>query len=242
MTTPSEPLSTSPDVDLYGAQSEDSGSGDGAKATARREASHVKDSAMSEAHDVAQTTKEQAQAVASDVREQAQTLLDESRSQLADQAGTQRDRAVESLRSLAGELDDMASQSAHSGLGAQLAREGGQRAHQVADFLDGREPGQLLDELRELGRRRPGAFLAGAAVAGVVVGRISRGAMGARKSDSASTADVTPTAGTPIYDQVGGRGSSGGSPSTTDTAPIAAVRDLASSSEVTRGRSQGGYQ
>ena len=60
MTTPAEPFSTPPDIDLSSARSEDFSSGDGAQgsqATAQRQASHVKDSAMSEAQDVAQTTK-----------------------------------------------------------------------------------------------------------------------------------------------------------------------------------------
>jgi hypothetical protein len=202
MTTPSEQLSTSYEDDGHD-ENHDMGTTDGVTGTARREAMNVKDSALGEAQDVAQVAKEQTQAVVSDAREQAQALLHQSRDQLSDHATTQRDRAVETLRSLAGELDEMASQSTESGLGAQLAREGGQRAQQVADFLAHREPGQLLDDLRDLGRRRPGAFLMGAAVAGVLVGRISRGAMSAKKAGSSSSARSSsttgsfPTSGTP---------------------------------------------
>jgi len=236
MTTSSEQFSTTVD-DGFQTGTEQTTSTDGTSTTAQREATHVKETALSEAQDVAQTAKEQTQAVVADVRQQAQTLLSESRDQLSGHAVTQRDRAVDTLRSLAGELEDMASsQSSESRLGAQLAREGGQRAHQVADFLADRDPSQLLDEVRELGRRRPGAFLVGATIAGVVVGRLSRGAMSAKKSSSASTNGTsmtstptlgeTSTYGTSTYDDL----STGTSPGLSG-APIGTMGDLDPSAE-----------
>jgi hypothetical protein len=156
--------------------------------TAEEQARNVQGSASQATSQLAGTTKDQAQHVAEDVRHQARQLVNETGQQLNEQARGQRDRAVSGLRSLGNELDSMSTSTVQSGLGAQLAREGSSLTHQVADFLEHREPGQLVDELRQLARRRPGAFLAGAAAAGVVVGRLTRGAMSARNSSTQTRA------------------------------------------------------
>jgi len=153
----------------------------------------VKDTAKGQAENVATTAKEQAQAVASDLREQTRQLADEARNQLNDHAFAQRDNAVESLRSIGDELAEMSEKAEAPGIGAQLTREVGGIAHKSADFLQEREPGQLVEELRELARRRPGSFLLGAAFAGLLVGRLTRSAKSAHSSapESRSTGDGT---------------------------------------------------
>jgi len=152
--------------------------------TARDQAQQVTGSAAEATAQVAQTSKEQAQQVTDDVRSQAKQLAGETKTQLADQASSQRDRAVSGLRSLGDELSGMSKSSDQSGMGTKLAREGSDLTHKAADFLEQRDPTQLLDEVRSLARRKPGAFLLGAAVAGVVVGRLTRGAAGARSDAS----------------------------------------------------------
>jgi hypothetical protein len=147
--------------------------------TAKEQARNFQDSSYQATSQLAGTAKEQAQNVAEDVRHQARQLAGETGQQLNEQVRAQRDRAVSGLRSLGDELDSMSTSAEHSGLGAQVAREGSSLTRQVADFLEHREPGQLVDELRQLARRRPGAFLVGAAAAGIVVGRLTRGAMSA---------------------------------------------------------------
>jgi len=155
--------------------------------TAAEQAGQVKDSAAQAAGQVSQTAKEQAANVADDVRQQARQLADETGQQLHEQAVSQRDRAVSGLRSLGEELGSMSQSSEQSGLGSQLARSGSQMSHQAADFLEKREPGDLLEDIRSLARRRPGAFLVGAAAAGIVAGRLTRGVMSARSNDSGSS-------------------------------------------------------
>lgn len=177
------------------------------KDTAKEQAQNVADTTKSEAANVAETAKEQVQAVTSDLRDQTRQLTDEARNQLTDHALSQRDHAVESLRSIGDELTGMAERSDAPGLGAQLTREAGGAAYRTADFLQEREPGQLVEELRDLGRRRPGAFLLGAAVAGLLVGRVTRGAKSAHSSDADGSAsddgsfhaagDTSPTYGLP---------------------------------------------
>ncbi len=164
--------------------------------TARDQAQQVKDSAADATSQVAQTSKEQVRQVTDDVRSQAKQLAGETKSQLNEQASSQRDRAVSGLRSLGDELSSMSQNSEQSGVGTQLAREGSDFTHKTADFLEQRDPTQLLDEVRNLARRKPGAFLVGAAVAGVVVGRLTRGAVSARSDDSSAqqSSDMYPPA------------------------------------------------
>lgn len=171
-----------------------SGDGQGRADVAKQEGAHVKDEASGAVRDVAGTAKEQAGNVVGDVRDQAQRLGQQTQSQLHDQARTQRDRAVGSLRSVSDDLHSMAdkadeAEETGSGLGAKVSRQGAQYAGQLADYLDGREPGELFDDVRSLARRRPGAFLLGAAIAGVVAGRLSRSAIDVHRdndSDSGS--------------------------------------------------------
>ncbi len=78
----------------------------------------------------------------------------------------------------------MAGSSEQNGVASDLVGQAADRTHGVADWLDGRQPEDLLDELRRLARRRPGAFLIGALAAGVVAGRLTRGAVAAHSDDS----------------------------------------------------------
>ena len=64
----------------------------------------------------------------------------------------------------------MALQGGQSGIATEVARQASQRAHGLADHLDRHEPSELLDQVRAYARRRPVAFLAGAAVLGVLAG------------------------------------------------------------------------
>ena len=77
----------------------------------------------------------------------------------------------------------MASQGGTSGLAAEVARQAAERARSFSSSIDGREPAELLDDLRGFARRRPGLFLLGALAAGVVAGRLARGAASSSGSD-----------------------------------------------------------
>lgn len=185
---PPEPDSPS-DFEINGSSSENTSSAsDNSKPDeAKHQASQVKDSAADAAANVAQTSKEQVQQVTDDVRQQARMLAGETKTQLTEQANSQRERAVTTLRTLGDELTSMSDGISEPGLGSQLAREGSQLTQKAADFLNDREPGQIIEEIRGFARRRPGTFLLGAAVAGVIVGRLTRGAVSANTNDGASS-------------------------------------------------------
>ena len=74
------------------------------------------------------------------------------------------------------------------GMASDAAREVANRARSFSEQLDGREPTELLDDLRSFARRRPGMFLAGSVIAGVVVGRILRGTRDAAQGSATSGA------------------------------------------------------
>jgi uncharacterized protein YjbJ (UPF0337 family) len=206
--TPLDPTTT------YSTGQYDSGSSSQSSSTAdtaKSEAKNVKDAAAGATSQVAGTAKEQAGHVVSDVRQQTRQLADETRSQLTSQVSGQRDKAVGGIRSIGDELRSLASgEGGQSGMVSQLAHEGADLTHKVADFIEQREPAELVDEVRRYARRKPGTFLIGAAIAGVVVGRLTRGVVANRSddSDSSSTganlgtgyAGVTPSSylGTPV--------------------------------------------
>lgn len=139
------------------------------------------------AGEVAQTATDQAKDVAQETKKQARDLVGEARSQLSEQAGAQHRSLVTNLRSLADELSTMAQRSENPGTATDLVGQAGDRAHTVADWLDQREPGDLLGEARSFAQRRPGTFLLGAVVAGVVAGRLTRGVVAAHSDDTGST-------------------------------------------------------
>ena len=152
--------------------------GDGTTGTtdvAKEQAGRVGQTTSQAAGQVAQTTREQAQDVVGEAKQQARDLAGEARTQVRDQAGRQQARAVQGLHALGDELDQMASQGGQSGLATEVARQVSGRTRDLARYLEGREPADLLDEIRAYARRRPVVFLAGAALAGVVAGRLTKG-------------------------------------------------------------------
>jgi len=152
--------------------------------TAKESGAQVAQTAKESGAQVAQTAVDQAKSVASEAQRQTRNLVGEAQGQLKDQARTQQQRAREGLRSLGHELHSMARNSDQSGPATEFAHQAGDRAHAMADWLEQREPGDLLDELRRFARRRPGAFVFGALVAGVVAGRMTRGIVAARSDES----------------------------------------------------------
>ena len=183
------PASVPPDAGLeraaeqYGVEScprestapRDSTGDHGTSDVAKEQASELKDSAQEAGQRVAGAAKDQAAGVASEATTQAKDLLTQGRDELRDQAAQQQARVATGLHSLSHELTSMASASSEQGLAADLAREAAQRTDALASWLDGREPGQLLEEVRSFARERPGAFLGIAAAAGALAGRLGRG-------------------------------------------------------------------
>ena len=143
--------------------------------TAKEQASTVGHDAKQAGAHVADTAKEEARHVASEAKSQARQLWQQTQSEAEGQAGQQQDRLARGLRSLGDELEQMAKGTDQSGLATDLARQGSAKAREVAGWLENRQPDELLSEVRQFARRRPGTFLAIAAGAGLLGGRLTRG-------------------------------------------------------------------
>lgn len=180
-------------------QSTTSGDGRSTAQAAREVGGH----AGQAGRDVAHTAKEQGRETLAEARQQAQDLLGQARGQLRGQAAEQQRRAADGLRSLAEEMRSMADRGEKPGPVSDLARQGADRINGVAGWLEQREPGDLLDQVRGYARRSPGTFLLGAALLGVAAGRLTRGTTdsggGGGQSAPAGPPGVagTPAAATP---------------------------------------------
>lgn len=96
---------------------------------------------------------------------------------------------------------------AQAGVAADLTKEAADKAKAIAAWLEQRDPGTILNDVRDLARRRPGAFLLGALLAGVAAGRLTRGVTAAGPdpagaSTSGATGSVPASNGYPSADSM----------------------------------------
>jgi hypothetical protein len=157
--------------------------------TAKGEAGEVKQQAAESAQNVTETAKAEAANVAGEVKSNAKDLINQARTDLTAQAGTQQQKAAQGLRSISSELHTMAEASDQPGVATDLIRQAAERSQSVATWLDNRDPGSLLNEVKSFARQRPGTFLLAAAGAGFLAGRLMR-------SLSAGAPDTTSTGNT----------------------------------------------
>ena len=154
----------------------------GSVGTAKAEAGVLKDTAVSEAGHVAETAKGEAKAVAQEVKYQAKDLYAQTQRELKDQAQVQQHRAAAGLRSVSDELDSLTANAQNPGLAVDLLNQVSTRLSGAASWLGDRDPGAVLSEVKSFARRKPGTFIIGAAVLGIVAGRLTR-ALAANASD-----------------------------------------------------------
>jgi hypothetical protein len=151
----------------------------------KEQAKQAAGTAKDESKRVAGVAKDEAQRVTDEAKTQVRALLDETTSQLDEQSRVQQTKLAETVRTFAEDLSSMTAQTdASGGMAAQLVQEVSDRARTLAAQLEDREPRELLDDVRTFARRRPGTFLLGALAAGVVVGRLTRGAKAAQDQTS----------------------------------------------------------
>lgn len=153
---------------------------------AKGEASEVKQQAAESAQNVTETAKAEAANVAGEVKSNAKDLINQARTDLTAQAGTQQQKAAQGLHSISSELHTMADASEQPGVATDLIRQAAERSQSVATWLDNRDPGSLLSEVKSFARQRPGTFLLAAAGAGILAGRLSR-SLSAGAPDTATT-------------------------------------------------------
>ena len=160
---------------------------------AKEQAGAVKDTAVASGQQVAEVAKEQVGNITAEASGQFQDLLHQGRTELSSQAGAQQQRLGSLVHSFAEELGSMASSTDKSGPLTDLAKQGSRRIGELAHRIENTEPSDLLADVRNFARRRPGVFLGASLLAGVVVGRLTR-------SLAAEAKDAKEAAQTPALD------------------------------------------
>lgn len=174
----------------------------------KEQAKQAAGTAADEGKHVAGVAKDEAQQVAQDAKQQARNLMEGARTQIDEQSRTQRDRLVSALQTFSDDLERMASgQGGGSGMATDMARQLADKARSFSSQLEGREPAELLQEVRDFARRKPGTFLLGALAAGVVAGRVTRGAKDANSQSPTGSTGSMPRS---VYDDP--RGTATGTP------------------------------
>lgn len=139
--------------------------------------------------EVVQSAVEQGREVVAETGRQVRDLYGQALVQVSEQAGVQQQRAASGLHALGDEVGAMADHGGQSGPATQIARQASGTLHQAASWLENREPGHVLDEVKTYAREHPATFLIGAAVLGIVAGRLVKNVT---QESSGSNVSATP--------------------------------------------------
>jgi len=152
--------------------------------TAKEQGQQVLRSTADQANEVVGTAKQQASEVAQQASAEARNLLDETRSRMEEQTAAGAAKLGENLSRLGTEALALAEgRPAEAPTVQGYVRRTGEtlldaadRAYGISDDVRTRGVGAVLADVQTFARRRPGVFLLGAAVAGVLAGRAVRNA------------------------------------------------------------------
>lgn len=194
---------------------------------AKEQAQMAADSAAEQSKHVAGVAQEEAAGVASEASDQLRGLVQQATSEVEQQSREQKARLAEKVHTFADDLDSMQSDGQPSGLASQAVQQVARQARDLATRLDGREPREIVDDVRRFARRRPGTFLLGALAAGIVAGRLTRAGKAAQDgSPGGGTAPAVGSAPGMVVDPT--PASMSVNRDSTLTAPIPPTDDVAS--------------
>ncbi|MDQ2757865.1 MAG: hypothetical protein M3Y71_15140 [Actinomycetota bacterium] len=160
--------------------------------SAKDEAKNVANRAADSGSQVVDTAKAETSEVLSQAGQSARTLFDQVRGELTDQAGTQQQRVAGGMHELADELDRMSEGSDQPGLATSLVQQAADRTRSTAQWMSQREPGDLVSEAQRFAARKPGTFLAAAAVLGFLGARLTRGLAATTDTPGTGAASAAP--------------------------------------------------
>lgn len=159
--------------------------------TAGQEGTAVARHAADAVGEVTSTAREQVGQVAGEAVGQAKHVARDMRDRVASEAEQQTRKVSQQINRIADELHSMAENSSDDSMTAGALRQVADTGRQAARFLDERGAKGLLDSAQHFARRKPGAFLLGAAVAGFLVGRVAK-SMGGSDSGNGGRPDYSP--------------------------------------------------
>ncbi|MEX2504332.1 MAG: hypothetical protein WD378_05745 [Egicoccus sp.] len=151
----------------------------------KEEGRQVKDETQQQAGAVAGTAKEQAGNVANEAMGHARDLTENAKQQLHEQARQQTDALGGVIGTFGDRVHALADGNVDEAgpIGDYAQRLAGQ-VDQVAGRVNELGFDGMIDEVQRYARRRPGAFLLGATVAGFAASRLARGAKSGQQGDS----------------------------------------------------------
>lgn len=152
----------------------DDGRAQQAGRAAGEQASATAGEARHAANEVAAGAADKARAVTGEARQQAGTVVRDLRHRATDEAQGQSRRAAETLHRWADDFSALADDAREDSPARSLVAQVADNGHRAADYVERQGVDGVLHDLRDFARRRPGAFLGGAALAGLVVGRLAR--------------------------------------------------------------------
>lgn len=160
--------------------------------TAAQQGKEVASTAAAGAQQVAGEAAREIKDVARTATEEVRGLVGQVGGELQTQAATQTDRLAEGLRTLSGQLQKAASgEPLEAGPIRDLASQAGTTFDQLSSRLSEGGVDGLVQDVSSFARRKPGLFLAGAATAGFLAGRILRGAQAAAKDQETDVQGFT---------------------------------------------------
>ncbi|MGK5532504.1 hypothetical protein [Streptomyces sp. URMC 129] len=128
--------------------------------------------------------REQARSVTGQAKDHARTTAHDLKERMAGEADSQTRRTAGAVRQWADDLAGLADHAPADSPARTLVAQAADRGHRAADYIDERGVDGLIEEVQGFARRRPAAFLGGAALAGFAIGRIVK--LG--RADSADSA------------------------------------------------------
>ncbi|URM88883.1 hypothetical protein LUW75_01315 [Streptomyces sp. MRC013] len=146
---------------------------------------------------------EQAKTVAGEARQQAESAVRDLRRRVRDEGRGQTERLAGTVRQWADDLEGMAQSASGDSPARSAVVQVANRGRRAADYLEQHGVDGLMGDLQGFARRRPGAFLGGAVLAGLVAGRLMKAGKAAHSGESEArqvpdTAEPAPPVGEPV--------------------------------------------
>ncbi len=176
--------------------------------TAADQRQRVVGTASRQAQEVKASVKDQALQLTEELSNQGRGLVQETRQQLQSQAQTQTQNLAQTLFQWAQETQALVDgRPEEAPTVGQYAQQLTDKLNDVASEIEERGVEGLIEEVGTFARRRPGAFLLGAAVVGFGGGRLLRSARSESTDDVDADNDGQPEL---VAASAGGSGGSGG--------------------------------
>ncbi len=128
------------------------------------------------ARQVAGTAREQAKTVVAEAQGQTRQATDRVRLRATEEADKQTRRLSENLRAWSDELSSMAEGAKPDSPARDIVQQVSGNVQRAAGYLDQQGVQGVLDDIQAFARRRPGVFLAAAALAGFALARATKAA------------------------------------------------------------------